>query len=261
MDVKDYATIGGILFNIYRYFFPKNQTKYDLSFVKEKEIDLHTESFNSITKLKFLYDEKAFNHIKLFEFSIRNTGNVDITSDMLREEIIISFPNNCIILEAGLKDKSNDLKLQLAKKLNNLSIIWNLLKPNERPIIYTLLHLNSNSEIKENYKKSFLERINIKHRIIGIKNIGKFYSLEVSTHEKSKLDSIIEGYINLFVACLLLLQAPIIIHWLLGFFSDYSKRPFEWETGDVIFTVMIIMLSLFHFLGAFFDFNKARNFK
>ena len=28
-------------------------------------------------------------NIKLFEFSIRNIGNVDITSEMLREEIII----------------------------------------------------------------------------------------------------------------------------------------------------------------------------
>ena len=261
MDAKDYASIGGFLFTIYRYFYPKNLIKHDLSFVKEKEINISTEEFKAFSKLQILYDNQSIENIKLIEFSFRNTGNIDITSEMLRGQIIIDFPDDFVLLEAEIQDISNNSKSRLISDSKKLSIIWDLLKPEESIIIKSLLHLNPTTDVLKYPKEDFFERIDLKYRITGIDSIGKFYKSELTTQKKTKSDYKIEAYINLFFAGLFILQLPIISHWIFGFFSDYPSISFEWRTGDIIFTILFILLSLLQILAAAFAFHSAKKFK
>jgi hypothetical protein len=262
MDVRDFTSIGSFLFVIYRYFYPKNIAKYDLSFIKEKEINYNSKDYLPFSKLKFSYDKNhSLDNITLFSFSIRNTGNVDITAEMLRQEIVIQLPENYTVIKSKLDKTSNNSKPKLNVQSNKLSVTWDLMKPEEHVKINSLIFQKSPTPNEENKIDSIINSITIEQRISGINGIGKFLSTEIETLEKTKSFYKIEAFINLFIGVIFFLQIPIISHWVFDFFSDYSEMAFEWSTLEFVGTFIFVLFSIIHILAAILAFDKAKKFR
>ncbi len=263
MDVKEYASIGSVILAIIRYFYPRNASKYDLSLVKEREINFDKKDYVPFSKLQLSYNgNQPIDNFTLFSFSIRNTGNVDITEEMLREDVVIRFPDNCIVLESKLGKGSKESKPRIHFKSNKLYIKWDLLKPQEQILINSLISQNSIMNPTESEKSdSIVNSLSIEQRIYGINGIGKFLSSEVETIEKTKSDYKIQGFLNLFIGVLFFINIPIINHWLVNTFSDCSYNNFEWNIFEIIGTVIFVPISIFEFFIGLVELQSAKKFR
>ncbi|WP_396632879.1 hypothetical protein [Maribacter sp. R86514] len=210
--------------------------------------------------MKLSFDNKHIIDAKFFEFSIRNTGEIDVTSQMLRKPVEIDFSGKFKILDAKLKEKSDVIDENLEFDSNKLTISWDTLKPKESIKIQSLICFNNSAEYNQQEKMDFISSINIHHRIVGITNIGKFLSVEIETQGRTKSYYLIQAYIDLFFALLFFSSIPPIMHWILQLMNDFSYE-YEWKTVDIVFSIFYFILTLFHLFATIFNFDTAKKFK
>ncbi len=258
LDLKLIISILALILAIVRYLFPRSPKKQRLAFIEKANIQIQVDSqpFFKNLDLKY-YDTSLNSEVRIFNFEIRNTGNIDISSEMLRENLQVGLPSYYKIIEAKPLDIDNPSKPIIEYNDEKFFLTWDLLKPNESIAIACLLNKIPKLVGKEDLtNENLVSDIKINPRITGLKNITKYYKEKEVKVFKTKGKLMEEELFNLFIALCLLSLTNFIFS--IFYPSNSNKELSFWEN---FWDIFLWIFSIINILVAIDKFSQAGKLK
>ena len=256
------SSLVPILAFFFRKFKPNNSFKHSISFNFLRELNLNKNYLDNFPDIQIYFKKKLINkNLKIIEFEIQNTGNVDIDNQMFVDDLSMVIPSEYEILRFLITKYSDKIGLTFRHTNNIIEFNWLLLKPKESFSCKCLLVSKSNESYILNSDKDFFEKISFEHRIKNVSSIEKYFS---ASNEKMNIPLINlkrEGYKDILWASLFLFLIPPIFDFIISILGKNDFKYFEWNWFNIGFTIFNSIAVVFYILSARFTFREYKLLK
>ena len=244
------------------HLFPRYRAKYEISFIELLNYDINDSERTITDNIPSAQKIMVGTESELFTFKMKNSGNQDISSEMLREDIKVVFPNYVNLVHAQPVEQSEASGIVLVKEPNTIKISWDLLKPKEYLIVNTIIHIEEGEDLDVQGRNGFLNEIVIRSRITNLKIVNKFSFLNAEPIETKKSDLIRNAWANLFVGIMLFTSTNLgsnLTHFIVE--GEYRKTYYELDTTEIILNWASWAISIINIIVSYSYFLEAKKYE